>query len=414
MTSPIKFELSSFPYPVLSRTHEPGHKPTRERVLQTCLEVCSNAASVLQCTIGAEGFGLLGLVTTDADYLQVTGVAFIRPLQPAAAPNPLGTAAEIAAHLRAWQVDWVQYNLMRQVDTALRNQLLQSTDDIYWRPLFQPITGYGRRTANEFVVHLKEHYAAFDEQIRAGTVAAMETPWSGGPFEIPIMQIEEGASAFALAGQPFTDINKCDKLYTIAAASGKLSDACRLWRMTAAADKTWVACKEHFLKFADDYAQDATASSAGMVNEQVHHMAAATIALNESHQQMAMFAEHKSEADKAISDLQKNLASANDQLRVFMSMTNYQNNNGNYNNNNNNRNRNRNRNRNGNGNGNGNGFDQENGNGRDHWTVSCDKYCHTHGLNKSHNSPDCNKPATGHKSTATKSNRMKGRHADLH
>jgi hypothetical protein len=407
MTSPIKFELSSFPYPVLSRTHEPGQKPTRERVLQTCLEVCSNAASVLQCTIGAEGFGLLGLVTTAADYLTATGEVFNRPAQPAAAPDPLGTAAQIAAHLRAWQVAWVQYNLMRQVDTALRNQLLQSTDDIYWRQLFQPITGYGRRTAAEFIAHIKGHYAAFDEQIRAGTVAAMETPWTGGPFEIPIMQIEEGANAFAQAGQPFNDLNKCDKLYTIAASSGKLSQACRQWRMTAAADKTWLACKEHFLRFADDYAQDATASSAGMVNDHVQHMAAATIALNESHQQMAMFADHKNGADKAILDLQKDLASANEQLRMFMNITNFQNNNGNYNNNNRHRQRNR------NGNKNKNGNNENDNNNNDHWTASCDKYCHTHGLNKSHNSSDCNKPANGHKNAASRNNRMNGKHSDL-
>ena len=176
MTS-FKFDISTLPYPSLSRMHEPGQKPSRDRVLQTCLEISSNAASVVQSTLGAPGFGLLGIVTTAAEYTALTGAAFLRPGNPGAAP---------ANCVRAWQEQWAQYHLMLQVETALRNQLLQAADDIYWRPLFQPVTGFGRRTALDFLTHIKAHYAAFDESVRANTLSTMNNGWSGEPFKIPI------------------------------------------------------------------------------------------------------------------------------------------------------------------------------------------------------------------------------------
>ena len=122
MSTNHHFDSADFPYPVLSRLHEPGQKPARDRVLQACLELSSNAVSVTQSSIGAPGFGLLGLVLPAAEYLALTGQAFVRPLQPGPAP---------ANGVRQWQETWAQYNLLLQVDTALRNQLLKAADDIY-------------------------------------------------------------------------------------------------------------------------------------------------------------------------------------------------------------------------------------------------------------------------------------------
>ena len=173
-----------WPYPIVTRIHEPGQKPTRERVLQCLLEINTNAVSVITSTLGAPGFGLLGLTTTGAEYLMLTGLAWHRPAQPAAAPTVAHDATQfiIAEANRVWTGEWIQYNMMLQVDTVLRNQLLAAADDMYYCSLFQPVVGYGRRTALDLLTHLQTHYAEFDEATKATVQTQMAAPWSGGPF----------------------------------------------------------------------------------------------------------------------------------------------------------------------------------------------------------------------------------------
>ena len=94
---------------------------------------------------------------------------------------------------------------MLRTNNTLHNQLLASANDIYWQPLYQPITGYVRRTAQEFLHHLTTTYTSFDKSTRRSVVNAMEVAWNGGPFEIVIGQIEHGSLAFAQAGHAFND-----------------------------------------------------------------------------------------------------------------------------------------------------------------------------------------------------------------
>ena len=50
--------LSEIPHAVLTKMHERGDTPTRDRILQAFHEVCADAASVTGSTIGAAGTGL--------------------------------------------------------------------------------------------------------------------------------------------------------------------------------------------------------------------------------------------------------------------------------------------------------------------------------------------------------------------
>lgn len=380
----------AWPYPVLLRTHEPGQRPTRERVLETIAQVNANAASVTTSTLGAPGFGLLGLTLSAAEYQGLTGQAWIRPDQPDQAPNVAhdATQFQIAEANRQHRVEWEQYNLMLHTDNTLRNQLLSASDDVYYRALYQPILGYGRRTTRNLIEHLLTNYAPFDEQTRANVEQAMITPWSGGPFETVIAQIEQACQAYTQAGEAApTDQFKCDKLYTIVRTSGLLPSACQKWRMYPPAEKTWENCKTLFQKYADDRAHDATAKNQGYNNpggnanfmelNPTEAMNEATLALIASTQNLANMAKASQESNQQIMQLQADLAACKAQLKVFADMGNS---------------------------GKRNPRKDRTGN-----RTEKPHYCWSHG-HGNHPSAECKNPHAGHKKEATATNPMGGKH----
>ena len=380
----------SWPHPILTRIHEPNQRPTRERVLQ-CAEQCNaNAAAITTSTLGAPGFGLLGITTSAADYQNATGQAWVEPAAPANVVADGGTQYEIAERQRVHRHAVEQWRLYQQANTTIRNQLLAAADDMYWAGLRQPIIGYGQRTAREFIKHMMDRYAKFDEQVRNETEKAMAAPWTTGPFETIINQIELGAATYAQANVALTDQVKCDKLYAIAKQSGRLPQACKKWRFKTNADKTWSHCKEHFLEEAYDLANDETISEAGYANH-AQTMERATQALNDSTTRYAMMAKEKQSGDIRLVRLEAELASANAQLAVFQAMMTMPAGNQTRNTNNNNNRRNP------------RGGNQE-------W-KKLPFYCWTCGYNEKHDSPNC-PPTTqqpGHIANATRSNPQSGK-----
>jgi hypothetical protein len=258
-------EKHLFPHPILSKIHEPGHRPTRERVLETIRQVNTNAASVTTFTLGAPGSGLIGLTISAADYLAKYAVAWTRPAQPSNTPTCTATDTQfVIAEARAQHTEaWRQYNIMLQSDTALRNQLLVAADEVYYAPLFDQTTGYGTRTTRDFIAHLETKYAAFDEATRTNVTNKMDVPWAGGPFEYVIAQITQGRDSMAQNGHDISDKQMCDKLYSLVSRSGLLREACQQWRLLAEASKTWAACQAHFQLYADDRHNDATTGTEG-------------------------------------------------------------------------------------------------------------------------------------------------------
>jgi hypothetical protein len=385
----------SWPYPVLTRCHEPGQRPTRNRVLQTILEANANSASVQTFRGGAAGYGLLGLTTSAAEYLTTTGEAWVRPPQPPVHPVVAAgaTGNAIIEANRQHKENWSRYNLMLQTDNELRNQLLNTADRVYWSALYQPITGYGRRTAHELISHLQQNYASFDEITSGSIDASMDVAWSGGPFEYVIAQIEEGARAFADALKPLPDHQKTDKLYTLVLQSGLLPLACEQWRLKLSADKTWDNARAHFLRYANDRASMATTGSHGYGGPMANHaetqtaaITSATTALVAATANMALMAKTESTTQQTVLTLQAQLAVANAQLKALGNITNLP------------PTQSANRRT-----GTGRKFRKAPGNPKSH-----PLYCWTHGHNATHSGTDCKNSAEGHVAAATAQNPQNG------
>ena len=71
-----------WPHPVLTRLHDPGHRPSRERVLDCATQCNANAASITTSTLGVAGFSLLGITVNATEYLAATGQAWTVPIAP--------------------------------------------------------------------------------------------------------------------------------------------------------------------------------------------------------------------------------------------------------------------------------------------------------------------------------------------
>ena len=114
-----------------------------------------------------------------------------------------------------------QWRLFLAVTTAIRNQLLASADNVYWTSLKQPLVGYGQRGPRDFINSMTGRYAQFTETVRRTTNKHMDVPWTTGPFEVVVNQINHGATLYL--PEVLFDQIKCDKLYAIAKHSGRLS-----------------------------------------------------------------------------------------------------------------------------------------------------------------------------------------------
>ena len=226
-----------YPYPILSHLHEIGAKPNRVKILRTTEELTANATSV-DSIYGDHGHAFLTM--TPVSYQQFNGgQVLVQPMQSAQNPTiiPGSTAAQISESVRQHKASQDTYRLMRRVQTNLREMLLESSDEIYWRLLRQDLLLYSGRTVRELLLHMEVTYCAFTGAERRYVASRMDIPWEGGPMEIVIQQIQEVRDAFGIGGAALNDNKKRDRLYDLVNWSNLMPGACQRWRMRPVIEK---------------------------------------------------------------------------------------------------------------------------------------------------------------------------------
>jgi hypothetical protein len=379
-------DATAYPYTVLSRLHEVGAKPNRQKILRTTQELTANAASV-DSVYGDHGHAFLTMSPASYQVLN-GGQAFAMPAQPDQNPTIVvgATAAVIAETVRQHKASQEAYRLMRRVQANLRKMLLESSDEIYWRLLRQDLILYSGRTVRELLNHMNTTYGAFTEAERRDVASRMDVPWEGGPLEAVIQQIQEGSDAFGIGGAALNDTQKRDRIYDLINSSNLMPEACQRWRMTPVADKTWNNACTHFQQFANDRDEVQTAGGAGFVANHVEMTLAANAdALDQLSSQMANLGVTNTSQAATILDLTTRLAAANATHQAYRDY------------------------RPRNNNGRDNGREPRNpGNGDEGPREPQPRqYCWSHGY-CAHNGNNCNRRRTGHQASATLSNRMSG------
>ncbi len=375
----------AWPYPTLSKFHEPGEEPNQQLLDITIQEVRANATSI-ETRIGAGEYAFLGIVTEDAEYQLLTGAAnpWAPPVQPDQHPNipPRASHAEAARRTREHATSWEQYNLYLAAHNTLKTQLLQAADGIYWEALKVPGVGYRPNlTAREIIQHIRDKYGEADEIQRENIRKRMNQPWNGNHILTVISQINTGATQLTTCRGACNPTEKMDLLYKLVNESGLLPEACKKWHMKRTADKTWTNAVTHFKEEAKYRKYKATTGNQGMANR-------ATQVEQEQEQQRAHEANLVNENNNYKQENQRlttELSSLQAQLEIYKAML-------------------------------GQITLTDSTNKRGTWRErklqewkNKKHYCWTHGYQDDHSSKDCTAKETGHKDNATKTNPQGGR-----
>ena len=223
-------------------------KPTYATLKTLKDQLKANAASV-PTTLGGGNHGYLGLILSPATYATISPTAFIEPTSPGQHPAiPDGTnAANTSAIIRRHTEDTQQWRELKNVSTALKNQLLSAVEDIYVRALRDHHVGYINQSIRNLLTHLFENYGNITQLELEDNDIKMRALWDpNSPFDCLIQQLEDGQDYTDDGGQPYTADQLLCIAYTLVFKTGLYFEDCKGWNAKPNNEKTWTTFKTHF------------------------------------------------------------------------------------------------------------------------------------------------------------------------
>ena len=235
---------NAFPTAVTKITGEPNY----ESLKNLKDELKANAASI-PTTLGGGTHGYLGLILSPAAYATIAATQFIEPIYPGQHPNvPAGTsAANTSTIVRRHTEDLRQWREFKNVNTALKNQLLSALDDIYIRALKDRHVGYMNQSIRAILQHLFDNYGNITPLELEDNDTKMRATWDpNSPFDCLVKQIEDGQDYADDGGQPYTAEQLLRIAYTLVFKTGLYFEDCKTWNTRPANQHTWDNFKIHF------------------------------------------------------------------------------------------------------------------------------------------------------------------------
>ena len=236
--------INAFPTPITKITGEPNYESLKH--LKDQLK--ANTASI-PTTFGGGNHGYLGLILSPAAYTAVTATQFVEPIYPGQHPNvPAGTsAANTSTLVRRHTEDLRQWREFKTVNTALKNLLLTTIDDIYVRALKDRHVGYMNQSTRTILHHLFDNYGNITPLELEDNNTKMCATWDpNSPFDCLIQQVEDGRDYTDDGGQPYTAEQLLRIAYTLVFKTGLYFEDYKAWNARPAAARTWDNFKTHF------------------------------------------------------------------------------------------------------------------------------------------------------------------------
>ena len=426
-----------FQHKVLTKIHG---KPTYESLQYLLTELKANASSV-PSTLGGGQHGHLGLLLSNARYAAVAPFqpAWVTPGNPGPfVPPGAGTAAQIEAAKDVWKELKQTFDLCQATEKALIAQIVATIDPIYLRALLNRATGQYSASISALLLHLFNTYGKITPQhvkMKEQELYNMHFDISQ-PVDTVFCLIEDLCELADHSNSPMSTQQMIDLAFVIFAKQPILQHDLRLWTRRPDGDRTWPNMMLHFREAQADLSSLPTAGD--IYHQQPAHQAniaamADLVAQRLIDEQAALQhaynlqnpppvpdqqppPDHLTDVANSLqrreTDLQSREAAMMSQMKDMMMsmMRNHNNHNNNRGNNNTNKNTGNNTGHNTNNNnsandnrggrntngGRGGGRSGGRGNNRSHTRL----YCWSHGA-CAHGSADCNRPATGHQTTAT-------------
>lgn len=125
-------------------------------------------------------------------------------------------------------------------DNALKQLLLTSVEEKYYRVLRNSLIGYASITTRMFIQYLYTSYSNITSTQLADNDTQMRSPCDPNQhIEFLYEQIDSAVAFAASANNEYTTKQMVSVVYEIIFQTGVYADDCKLWRKKTDSDKTW-------------------------------------------------------------------------------------------------------------------------------------------------------------------------------
>jgi hypothetical protein len=155
--SPVEDLMTSFPHPVLPTVQgEPDYQ-----TIHATREFLQANLRAIYTHLGGGTLGHLGLIISDASYVQIAPTTndeptlWVTPPPPGRSPPATdGTAAQISAARHLWEEDVQTHRTCTSVQQALKKQIISAFEPMYLDILNDNMVGYTNISARDMLDHL--------------------------------------------------------------------------------------------------------------------------------------------------------------------------------------------------------------------------------------------------------------------
>ena len=241
-TVPFPSEIiESFPEPVIKIQGQPTYE-----TLSTLRDTLKANAASVEYTIGGGAHGYLGVIVPAAIYDTIVPPtppahnSWVDPIFPGAIPTIPGNASSVnAANIRTNHAERKRtFQLYKNVNAALRKQILEAVEEIYLRSIRQPHIGYSNTPARAMLTFLFKQYGKITPQALALNNKKFEKDWDPTPpIELLINQIDSCQEFATDGGQPYSTEQIINNAYNLVFKSGLFFEDCRRWNALPAVKK---------------------------------------------------------------------------------------------------------------------------------------------------------------------------------
>ena len=144
--------------------------------------------------------------------------------------------------MQSGDIAWKRATLQlarEQVNTALKNLLLDSIDAVYINHLEDDMLGFQPVTIRQIIDSIADRYLKFNETQKEELEKQLEKQHDAGPIDTHIATFNKVFKAFETAGEPFTNKQKVSKFCRSVRRFSLAKKACEDWDDRPEAERTW-------------------------------------------------------------------------------------------------------------------------------------------------------------------------------
>jgi len=243
--TPEEFK-NSFPHPTLAKIEG---RPDNATLTANRNQIKDNAASI-PSDLGGGQHGLLGSVLPHAMYATIAvGQQFVPPAFPGTSPviPPNVTEFQYREILRLHNENLVKWRNYTNAQQAMKQLIIDSIEPVYLRAIRDRHAGFANVSIIQIYEYLFNTYGKLSPQELMQNQTAIHKAWDPTtPFEVLVDQIEDCQEIAATAGQPFTEAQILTAAYTNVFNTGLYFEDCKAWNKRPVVKKTWANFKAHF------------------------------------------------------------------------------------------------------------------------------------------------------------------------